>query len=82
MTAKGAKAVKHNGTSGTWKVYHQATVKPFSAELLATFGTVGEALQFLDDAAKTHTGRVSVVNPDGRTIKSIGIPAPDPGAAS
>lgn len=58
----------------TWKVYHQATVLPFSATLEGECPdrkTAEELARSID-----KPGRVQVVNPKGFTVESRGAVVP------
>lgn len=60
-----------------WNVYHQATVRPFSATLEGSFIRQERAETFAEGLTDRRLGRVEVVNPDGLTVKSWGTPGPD-----
>lgn len=72
-----ARATQGKKPLPSWKVYHQATVRPFSATLEREF-SVGEAAIFFAEGLRgKRSGRVTVANPKGLTVWSFGEPGPD-----
>lgn len=61
----------------SWKVYSQKTVRPFSQRLEGRFEDIDKARNFAIGLRATFVGKVELVNPEGFTIESWGMPGPD-----